>query len=465
VIVTVLMARHSIRDTEHPNTRYLGEGRAVRDAELLARDRWSREELLAFQRERLQALITHAVTNSAYYRDVLGADAAERPLSELPTLPKNTMMAEFDKIVTDPRLRLIDLHAHLGSSDPSQSFLGAFRVATTSGTTGRRAIVAFTDDEAATWRAVSARPLIRMGIGPEARFAGLGSPSPVHVTRQVLVPPGVPAPPISAATPISELVAALNAQQPDIIVGAVSVWRALADEQLAGRLRIAPRAALFSSEAMTADVRRRVLRAWGVEPVSGYAATEAPMIAASSPEHPELEIAEDVVVIEIVDSDGKPVAPGRPGDKVLLTNLINYTHPLIRYELTDSVVESPLPNPAGRPWRCLLSVDGRTADILYLRGPDGATIPVHPSVLGSAVAPIAEVGEYAFAYDASGLRAQIVLTPGAAAEVPERLQQALVAAIGSTGAVPPAVEVEPVPALEREPGGKIRLVRSAYQDQ
>jgi phenylacetate-CoA ligase len=209
----------------------------MREAELMARDRWSREELSAFQRERVQALIKHAVTHSPYYREVLGADAAERPLSELPTLPKSTMMAEFDRIVTDPRLRMADLRAHLGSADPSQSFLGAFRVATTSGTTGRRAIVAFTDDEAATWRAVSARPMIRMGVGPGARFAGLGSPSPVHVTKQVLVPPGVPAPAISAATPISELVAALNAQQPEIIVGAVSVWRVLAEEQLAGRLR------------------------------------------------------------------------------------------------------------------------------------------------------------------------------------------------------------------------------------
>jgi phenylacetate-CoA ligase len=431
----------------------------MREAELMAHDRWSREELLAFQRERVGALIKHAVTHSPYYREVLGADAAERPLSELPTLPKSTMMAEFDKIVTDPRLRLADLRAHLGSSDPSQSFLGAFRVATTSGTTGRRAIVAFTDDEAAMWRAVSARPLMRMGIGPEARFMGLGSPSPIHVTRQVLVPPGVPAPPISAATPVSELVAALNAQQPEIILGAVSVWRALAEEQVAGRLRIAPRAALFSSEAVTADVRRRVLQAWGIVPVSGYAATEAPMIAASSPEHPELEIAEDVVVIEVVDADGNPVAPGRPGDKVLLTNLINYAQPLIRYELTDSVIESPLPNPVGRPWRCLLSVDGRTVDILYLRGPDGANVPVHPSVLASAVAPFGEIGEYAFVYDASGLHAQIVLAPGASGDAAERLRSALVEAIGSTGAVPPPVDVQRLPALERDLAEKFRLVR------
>jgi phenylacetate-coenzyme A ligase PaaK-like adenylate-forming protein len=301
-----------------------------------------------------------------------------------------------------------------------------------------------------------------MGIGPRPpRFAALGSPSPVHVTRQVLVPPGVPAPPASAATPIAELVAALNAQQPELLLGAVGVWRALAEEQIAGRLRIAPKAASFSSEAVTADVRRRVRQAWGIEPMSGYAATEAPAIATSSPEHAELEIADDVVVIEIVDDDGKPVAPGRPGARVLLTNLINYAQPLIRYELTDSVVESPLPNPAGRPWRCLLSVDGRTADILYLRAPDGATVLVHPSVLGSAVAPLAEVGEYAFVYDAHGLHAHIVLTPGAAADVGERLRIALIDAVASTGAVPPLVDVLPVPALQREPGGKLRLVRSA----
>jgi phenylacetate-CoA ligase len=430
------------------------------EADLLERDGWTRDDLLAYQKERVRALITHATSRSPYYREVLGADAAERPLAELPTLSKATLMAEFDRVVTDPQLRLSDLRAHLASPDPSQSFLGTYRVATTTGTTGRRSIIAFTHDEAAAWRAASARPMMRMGIGFGPRFAALGSPSPVHVTRQVLVPPGVPAPPISAATPISELVIALNAQQPEVLVGAVGIWRALAEEQIAGRLQIAPRAASFSSEALTADVRRRARAAWGIEPVSGYAATEAPTIATSSPEHPELEIAEDLVMIEIADEKGRPVAPGRPGAKVLLTNLINYAQPLIRYELTDSVVESPLPNPSHRPWRCLVSVDGRTADILYLPGQHDTTVAVHPSVLSAAVAPIAEVGESAFVYDAQGLHAQVVLVPGASDDVSMRLRLALIAAMAATGAVPPAVDVQPVPALEREPGGKIRLVRS-----
>ncbi|HEX3206936.1 MAG TPA: hypothetical protein VHQ68_11925, partial [Propionibacteriaceae bacterium] len=96
------------------------------EAELMERDRWTRDDLLAHQAERVRALLTHAVNRSPYYREVLGADAAERPLAELPTLSKVTLMAEFDRIVTDPQLRLTDLRAHLASADPSQSFLGAY---------------------------------------------------------------------------------------------------------------------------------------------------------------------------------------------------------------------------------------------------------------------------------------------------------------------------------------------------
>jgi hypothetical protein len=51
--------------------------------ELMARDRRSREDLLAYRRQRLRALVLHAVTHSPYSREVLGADAEERPLAEL----------------------------------------------------------------------------------------------------------------------------------------------------------------------------------------------------------------------------------------------------------------------------------------------------------------------------------------------------------------------------------------------
>jgi phenylacetate-CoA ligase len=91
------------------------------EAELMERDGWTRDDLLAYQRQRVRALIAHAVSRSPYYRDLLGTDAPKRPLAELPTLSKATLMAEFDRVVTDPQLRLSDLRAHLGSADPTQS--------------------------------------------------------------------------------------------------------------------------------------------------------------------------------------------------------------------------------------------------------------------------------------------------------------------------------------------------------
>jgi hypothetical protein len=215
------------------------------EAELLERDRWSRDHLLVHQEERVRALITHAVSRSPYYREALGADAAERPLAELPTLSKATLMA------SRPGATIRGSPGRSASPprpDPSQSFLGEYRVATIrhDRPAVNRGVHA---EEAAAWRAVSGRPMMRMEIGFRPRFAALGSPSPVHVTRQVLVPPGVPMPPVSAGTPIAELVAALNAQQPELLLGALGVWRALAEEQIAGRLRIAPKAAVFGSDS------------------------------------------------------------------------------------------------------------------------------------------------------------------------------------------------------------------------
>src|SRR3712207_279659 len=133
-------------------------------SELLTHDGWSRAGLLGYQAERLRALLEYAVSHSRYYRTTLGADAADRPLTELPTLSKAQLMDSFDDIVTDPRLRRTDLEAHLAGPDPARSYLGEYRVLTTSGTTRRRGIFAVTEDEAAIWIAGSMRSGVRAGF-------------------------------------------------------------------------------------------------------------------------------------------------------------------------------------------------------------------------------------------------------------------------------------------------------------
>jgi phenylacetate-CoA ligase len=107
-----------------------------------------------------------------------------------------------------------------------------------------------------------------------------------------------------------------------------------------------------------------VTAAWGVRPANVYATTEAPIIAYSSPQDPCLDVAEDLVVLEVVDASGRPDAPGRPGERVLVTNLAGRTVPLIRYEIGDVVTPADGPSPAGRPYARLAGVQGRSADVL-----------------------------------------------------------------------------------------------------
>jgi len=210
---------------------------------LLGRESWTAERRAAHRERELRALLLHAVDASPYYREALPRDAAERPLAELPTLPKATLMSEFDRVATDPALGLAALEAHLAGPDPAQPFLGRYRVFCTSGTTGVRGVVVHEQDEFELWVAATLRSLARLGIGPTTRLAGVAAPGPSHWSKQLLavIVAGSTAPRVSVLTPLPELVAALNEYQPEAIVGYSSAIALLAAEQLAGRLRIAAR--------------------------------------------------------------------------------------------------------------------------------------------------------------------------------------------------------------------------------
>ena len=68
-------------------------------AELMERDHWTRRQLLAYQQERLQAVLQHAVATSEYYRETIG-HLVDRgaPLEEYPVLTKGQLVANFERI-------------------------------------------------------------------------------------------------------------------------------------------------------------------------------------------------------------------------------------------------------------------------------------------------------------------------------------------------------------------------------
>lgn len=433
--------------------------------ELFEHDRWSRERLLAYQRERLRKLLRHAVERSPYYREALGAEAADRPVTSLPTLPKPVLMEQFDRVVTDPQLNRHDLEAFLADADEGALYLGQYRIFSTAGTTGVPGIFVYSPAEFAHWIALSLAALARVGVTPATRFVAIGAPSALHITRRLFAAfqagrEGVPK--LSVATPLEETLASLNAYQPEAMLAYAGVLGALADEQLHGRLDIRPRVVIATSEVLTEDAAARIETAWGIPPINAYAATEAPPIATGSLDHVGMHVWESSAIVEVVDEAGRPVPPGEPGAKVLLTNLVNWTQPLVRYELSDSAVAAEGPDPSGRPWLRLARIDGRSDDILTLPSGEGGEVRVHPHRLRAPFVRIPEVRQYQVVHGSDGLLVRIVPREDAGPGLPKQVRDAVGTALSEAGAHLP-VDVKVVDEIEREPGAaaKLRLVRSA----
>lgn len=430
---------------------------------LLQRDRWSRAHLVDYQRGRLRGLIRHAVDRSPYYRTTLGPGAERAELSDLPTLPKRVLMEQFDRVVTDRRLHLADLEPFLARADAGALYLGEYRIFSTSGTTGVPGLFLYSQAEFARWVAVFVRSFARLGMTPETRIVGVGAPSALHLSQQVIAAMQAGrdgSPRLSVATRLDEMVSALHAYQPEVIGGYPSVIALLAEEQLQGRLAIAPRIVLTTSEVLTQDAAARIEAAW-TKPVEGYFTTEVGVVAAGSLDHVGLHVCEEAIV-EVVDEDNRPVPPGMLGSKVLLTNLVNHTQPLIRYELSDAIELEAGDDPSGRPFDRISRIDGRSDDVLVLPARRGGDVAVHPYRLRAPFVRLLDVVQYQVVQRAEELVVRIVVRDTAPPDLPETVRRVVEGALAAAGARFP-VRVEAVDAIARESGhaAKVKLVVSA----
>jgi phenylacetate-coenzyme A ligase PaaK-like adenylate-forming protein len=424
-------------------------------AELMARTRWSSGQLAAHQRDRLDALLRRAVAVSPFHRRRLGPDPTGAPLVELPIMTKASLMANFDEIVTTPGLSCAAVQAHLDGPSHDEPLHGHL-VFSTSGSTGEPGIFVSTQEDFTPWVAAMMRTMTIFGVTPGMRIAGLGAGSGRHISRHLVA--GLLAgqtanpPRTSVATPMTEVVEAFNAYQPEVIPGYPSLLALVAQEQLAGRLRIAPRIVAYAGEVLTPDMREQIRAAWDVEPYGMYSTTEAGMIASGGLAGTGMHLWEDLALVEVVDEHNHQVPPGLPGHRVLLTNLVNHTQPLIRYEISDLVTVADDPNSTGMPFRRLTTIHGRSDDIAYLPARNGGTVAIAPHQLRAPVASTPGLRQYQIAVSPSELLVMVALHTDAPQDTPERIRASMHCALLDIGAAPPPITVTPVKTIPREPG-------------
>jgi phenylacetate-coenzyme A ligase PaaK-like adenylate-forming protein len=214
---------------------------------LRQRDRWTHRQLEEHQGRVLHRLRKHAYDRSPFYGR-FHKGFTDRPLGELPVMTKEMVMEHFDELVTDPTVRLADVEAHLATLSGGDELLGGrYRVASTSGSTGRRGLFLWDQGE---WAAVLAsynRSFDWAGVGAElthrTRMAMVSSTTPWHQSARVgasVSSPWVPTLRIDSGDPLESIVERLGGFQPRVLVAYASMAHLLAEEQLAGRLRISP---------------------------------------------------------------------------------------------------------------------------------------------------------------------------------------------------------------------------------
>jgi phenylacetate-CoA ligase len=429
------------------------------------RDHWGVDQIAAHQKTALERLRGAAYSGSEFYRRH-HAGLMDAPLSELPSVTKADIMANFDQVVTVPGLHLTDVEEHLQtlrttSADPGTPWHGMWAAAT-AGTTGRKGVFVWNRKEWATILTSYARANewagVKAGLSNPLRVAFVSSRVPTHQSAVVgasLRAPFISTLRLDATMPISEMVAALNAFQPRVLVGYASALGPLAAEQIAGHLVIAPQSVMSASEVLSPTAALQMTAAWGAPPFDVYAATETAGIA-SPCIFRNSHIYEDLLIVEPVDEAGKAVPPGTTGARILVTVLFSRTIPLIRYELSDRVAVGGRGCPCGRGFALLGGIEGRLEDVLFLPGKAGR-VRVHPLVFHRVLDEVSVRG-WQVIQESAGLRILLAgLVPGLSAE---KVGVDVTAALSEAGVTKTAVDVHIVEAVERTALGKAPLIRA-----
>ena len=128
---------------------------------------------------------------------------------------------------------------------------------------------------------------------------------------------------------------------------------------------------ISSAGTLYPHMREQISRIFRSNVYDRYGSREAGNMAAECEQRKGLHIFGETTYIEVVDKNLNEVAVGEEGD-ILVTNLTNYTMPLIRYRIGDRAVKGAASCACGRPYPLLKRIAGRSSS--SFRSSDGSIV-------------------------------------------------------------------------------------------
>jgi phenylacetate-CoA ligase len=345
----------------------------------------NRDSLELMQLERLHALLGRVIETVPMYRERFGA-AGIKPddihsLADLEILgftTKEDIRNNYPYgLFAVPMKQIVRLHA-------------------SSGTTGKPTVVGYTRNDIENWSRLVARLVIAAGANDEdiahiafgyGLFTGaLG----LHYGLEKIGAAIVPASSGNTEKNVSlmqDFGATILISTPSYALHMAEVAEEIGFDPPTSQLRLG----LFGSEGCSEEYRLELEKRWGIVATENYGLSEilGPGVSGECEARTGMHIAEDHFLAEIIDPiTGRKLGWGEKGELVLST-LTKEGIPLLRYRTRDITVLHPEPCACGRTHARMERVQGRSDDMLKIRG-----VNVFPSQIESVLMNIAEIGPH-----------------------------------------------------------------------
>jgi len=382
------------------------DARALPDAQarrLLALQRnlnesqwWPTAQLSSFSARLLTALLEFAFAHVPHYRDI---DRARRAAGQAPIRVDN-----FGEMPVLTRRTLQRTERRLDAEQLPQGHR-EIDVRRSSGSTGMPVETHVTDVgnlwqgalnlRAHLWAARDVRKKLAVIRKLERGVASYpnGDAQPAWGSRLLFPVRTGPLFRLSTEASIAEQLEWLSRVRPDYLLTFPSIVRALAllamkqsNSNDGARLSLAGISTF--GETVDDDVRALAQDVFGARIYDTYSAEETGVIALECPSGSAYHVPSEALLVEILDENDRPVAPGEIG-RVVVTMLHNYATPLIRYAIGD-YAQACEPCACGRGLPTLKRIVGRERNMLI--GPTGdAYWPSFDTRRLREVAPIAQM--------------------------------------------------------------------------
>lgn len=323
----------------------------------------SRDQITSLQNERLVKTVEHVWNNVPYYRALMQAKGLEpgdikgiEDLCKLPFLTKDDLRECYpDGLLAVPKKDCVRIHS-------------------TSGTTGKRVIAFYTQDDIDMWDNCCARALTAAGANSEDVVQvsyGYGLFTGGFGLHGGAGKIGALALPMSSGSTdrqlqfMCDLGATVLCCTPSY---AAYLGESIHERGIRDRIKL--KAGIFGAEAWTEEMRRDIEDKLGLKAFDIYGLTEisGPGVAYECEMQTGMHINEDNFIAETINPKTGEVIPDGEKGELVFTSITKQAFPLLRYRTKDICVLDDKPCGCGRTFKKMSKPMGRSDDMLIIKG-------------------------------------------------------------------------------------------------